>query len=526
MCKSEQHEVFWIYQPYSLLLSTDLIPLSCMSVDQKMNAVTRLFILIMLLLLVLNINHVFLITCIGLIVIIIIYVINYQIEMNTETFETDCDKMVIDNTSFEKSCFTDVDVNNLSNFLYVPPPINNIRFNDPPPFIAPSHDLEEWKQSTLTQHSAINGNKSGYSLKQSGYKLNNSSTNCGINAPTMSCDTEKRPYRKCDINTTYKCESTCEKRPDYHIPCVRSDGLNIKNKIPVYSVKEKKDNSNKLPVYSVKENFDNDIGALITQGPISVKTCERSCVKGRDHVPNKDCNKECLSLPGDLIEHCGYNPEKGKYNMPHNQPMAINDYYPSLSKYQQDVNTQILDPSGTYIRTEVNEPQMTNLGISFAQQFEPIQKTKIGDEEEIVTFKNPRLYKPPREVYDYGEFTPDSIFDPRTAGYGDDRRTYIDNITGQPRFYYDDINVAREGNYFTRNKIDVYNFSNQSGVFDSCVNDNPLEVVKSQAQDAFIDNGNDYRQSLQISLMKKSNEMTRQRRMFPLQRDSRTRVMK
>jgi hypothetical protein len=91
---------------------------------------------------------------------------------------------------------------------------------------------------------------------------------------------------------------------------------------------------------------------------------------------------------------------------------------------------------------------------------------------------------------------------------------------------YDDINAAREGNYVTRSNIDVYNYANQAGVFDKCVNENPLEVVKAEVQNAFIDNGNAFRTSLQESLMKKSNEMTRQRRLFPLQRDSRTRGMK
>ena len=73
MYKHEQHEKFWIYQPYSLLMSTDLVPISCMTLDQKMNAVTRLFILISLLLLILNIKNVFLIFCVGLIIIILIY---------------------------------------------------------------------------------------------------------------------------------------------------------------------------------------------------------------------------------------------------------------------------------------------------------------------------------------------------------------------------------------------------------------------------------------------------------------------
>ncbi len=507
--QAHEKENFWVYQPYSLLMSTDLVPVSCMTLDQKMNAVTRLFILITLLLLILNVKNVFLIFCVGLIIIILIYVINYQLEMNTESFE-DCGRTIINDESFEKSCFTDVDINNLSNFLYVPPPVNNIRFNDPPPFIAPSHDLEEWKQSTLTQHTAINGNKGGYSLKQSGYNLNCASTNCGINEPRMTCDETKLPYRKCEIEREYKCETGSVAR-------IKPNMYNENIKIPVYSVKENFESP--PPILDKISDYYDSLGVN------SIKTCERKCRAGTDKTSTKDCNKNCTSLPGDLIEHCGYNPDKGRAGMPHNQPMAINDYYPTLQKYFTDVNTQILDPSGIYTRTEVNEPQMTNLGISFPQQLEPIQKTRIGDEE-FITYKNPRLYSEPRKVYDYGEFTPDSIYDPRTAGYGDERRTYIDNVTGQPRWMYDDINAAREGNFFTRNDIDVYNFTNQIGVFDTCVNDNPLEVVKSQAQDAFINNGNDFRTSLQASLMKKSNEMTRQRRLFPIQRDSRTRGMK
>lgn len=502
---NEQHEIFWIYQPYSLLMSTDLIPIPCMTLDQKMNAMTRLFILIVILLLILNVKNILPIFCIGLIIIVLIYVINYKIEMNTESFEDGCcsqdGKTIVDDKSFQKTCFTDVDVNNLSNYLYVPPPVNNIRFNDPPPFIAPSHDIEEWKQSTLVQNSIINSNRGGYSLKQSGYNLNCASTNCGINEPRLSCNNPNLPYRECDIKKTYRCESSCDSgdERDFRLPCINRGTpppRKLKSSIPIYS--------------DIVESFDPNTE--------SIKTCEKKCGQGTDTMRSKECNKKCVALPGDLIEHCGYNPEKGLSGMPHNQPMSINDYYPTLSKYHTDVNTQIIDPSGIYTRTEINEPQMTNLGISFAQQFEPMQKTCINNEE-IINYKDPRLYSPPQKVYDYGEFTPDSVFDPRSGGYGDERRTYIDKMTGQPRWMYDDINAAREGNYFTRNKIDIYNFTNQIGVFDTCVNDNPLEVVKAQAQDAFINNGNDFRTSLQASLMKKANEVTRQRRLFPISRN-------
>ena len=212
--------------------------------------------------------------------------------------------------------------------------------------------------------------------------------------------------------------------------------------------------------------------------------------------------------------------------MPHNQPMAVDDYYPTLKKYHQDINTQIIDPSGVYTTTEINEPQMTNLGISFTQQFQPIEKIRGDDDEEMWVRKDPRLYKPVQKIYDYGEITPTNIYDPRSGGYGDARRTYIDQNTGQPRFYYDDKNAARETNFITRSKIDVYNFTNQTGVFDEHVNENPLEVVKNQVHNAFIDNGNEYRHSLQESLMRKGNEKVRQQRLAPLRRDVPTRNMK
>ena len=497
MLNTEEHETFWIFKPVSLLSSTDLIPLTCMTLDQKMNAVTRFLILITLLLLLFNVNNALIMFFSALVIIILIYVIYYKIEMNTECFESD---VIVDNNSFQQSCYqNDVDLNNLLSFNYEPPAIHNLRFNDPPPYISPSHDLENWKESSLTQHSHIKGNKGGYSQKQSGYKSYNATTACGINPPIYQCEDEALPYRVCTREKTYNCENTS----------IRNNTHDHKNKIPVYTV----------------ENFKHDGDYYDTIGNQSIKTCEQKCTRGREQVPTKDCNKQCVALPGDLIEHCGYNPDKGCAGMPHNQPMSINDYYPTLTGYHKNLNTQIIDPSGVYTQTEVSEPQMTNLGISFAQQFQPLQTVREGDSE-IIIRKNPRLYSNPQKIYDYGEITPDSIYDPRSAGYGDDRRTYIDTISGQPRFYYDDINAAREGNFITRNNIDVYNFTNQIGIFDEQVNSNPLEIIKSQAHDAFINNSNDYRTSLQESLMRKSNEMVRQRRLFPIQRDSRTRNMK
>jgi len=500
MSSSDNQEIFWIYQPYSLLTNLDLIPVKCMTLDQKMNAITRFFLLCILILLFLQVKNIYLFFFIGLIIIITVYLINYTMSSNTtkESFTP---------------CFTDVNINDLLNYVHVPPPVNNARFNDPPPYIAPSHNIEDWKQSTLVEHSAINGNKGGYSLKTSGYKFKDASTNCGINSPYYSCDEKNLPYRVCKTNTTPigSCSPTTVDYKEPECGCSECVG-EATNDVPKI-IENILTPSNKIPVYKVGN-------------PFSRKTCERKCLKGKSGPINFKSDY-CVASPGDLIEHCGYNPDKGMLaGMPHNQPMSVNDYFPTLKQYHQDVNTEIIDPSGVYTTTEVNEPQMTNLGISFPQQFQPLETVTDCNGDELIIRKNPRLYKPLRKIYDYGEITPDSVFDPRSDGYGDARRTYIDQVTGQPRFYYDDINAARESNFITRNKIDVYNFTNQTGIFDEEVNDNPLEMVKYQAHDAFINKGNDFRHSLQESLMRKGNEKARQQRLAPLRRDGRTRTMK
>lgn len=495
----ELADCFWIYNPRALFATCELSPSKCMTNGRKMNAVTRLFLVCMLVALAVawvspRVDTIYMPLLIGIIVIIVVYLINSR-------------RATMENFS---PCQTDVNVNALLDYVHAPPPINNPRFNTPPPYIPPSHNLDDWKQSTFAEHSAVNGNKGGYSLRTSGYKFTDASVNCGINSPHANCDEKVLPFRACNLPRTpinTSCSPSSSPSSVTIVPGDAGAGDTVAT-ITANTVSA----TNKVPVYKVGD-------------PFSRYTCEKNCTKGRTGVIDIKSDR-CVAFPGDLIEHCGYNPEKGSLaGMPHNQPMSIDDYFPTLKKYHEDLNTQIIDPSGVYTTTEVNEPQMTNLGISFPQQFQPLEELKDCDKTLIVR-RNPRLFTPIQKVYDYGEITPDSIYDPRSGGYGDARRTYIDQVTGQPRFYYDDINAGRESNFITRNKIDVYNFTNQVGIFNERVNDNVLETVKPQVHDAFITNGNDHRHSLQQSLMRKGNEKARQQRLAPLRRDVPTRTMK
>jgi len=57
------------------------------------------------------------------------------------------------------------------------------------------------------------------------------------------------------------------------------------------------------------------------------------------------------------------------------------------------------------------------------------------------------------------------IYDPRLTGYGTNYRSYVEPITGQPRYYYRDIDQQTQNGYLTRNKIDFAQFGTTTGAY-------------------------------------------------------------
>lgn len=109
---------------------------------------------------------------------------------------------------------------------------------------------------------------------------------------------------------------------------------------------------------------------------------------------------------------------------------------------------------------------------------------------------------------------PSMIYDPRRVGYSDSKRSYVDKLLGQPKFYYDDINAVRAPNYITRNKIDIYSFGESTGRLldprDSCGDNNQLAVEE------FHNSTLQHRSDIMQSLMNKRNGEMWQLREFPI----------
>ena len=106
------------------------------------------------------------------------------------------------------------------------------------------------------------------------------------------------------------------------------------------------------------------------------------------------------------------------------------------------------------------------------------------------------------------------MYDPRQNGYGSQKRAYLDPMTGQPRYFYKDIDATRRGNFFTRNNIDHLPFAPQTGLMRDSIN---LDV-QSAADSAYLDQNSQFRENLQQSLMSKRNSEMWQLRKYPISR--------
>ena len=162
-------------------------------------------------------------------------------------------------------------------------------------------------------------------------------------------------------------------------------------------------------------------------------------------------------------------------------------------KYNENVFTQTVTP-GTYKINTRNEPINSNMGISIAEQNEEPNYEMIEPFEDVNT---------------------SNVYDPRFYGYGTSYRGYVEKNTGQPRFYYDDVDAVRMPNYITRNKIDVMPFGDAYGA-DNDGGNKYHSNITALADKHYLDSALQFRTEMQDRLMRKINANQWQQKMFPI----------
>jgi len=199
----------------------------------------------------------------------------------------------------------------------------------------------------------------------------------------------------------------------------------------------------------------------------------------------------------------GYNPVQFENSaFPSNAPQGIREQSSDLTDYHKRLFTQTVQP-GVYYREDVVEPVNSNIGISFQQEFLPRTYNRI-ENGEFITVDHEPIPSP----------NIDNVYDPRFNGYSSSTRCYVDRVTGQPRFAYDDINAVKMPNYITRTKIDTHDFSDTYGPVPGV--GRSLNEIRPLAQDAFYRDSEQFRNDISTSAMRKMNAAMWQRRQAPL----------
>jgi len=185
-----------------------------------------------------------------------------------------------------------------------------------------------------------------------------------------------------------------------------------------------------------------------------------------------------------------------------------------------DIATQIIQP-GVYSYNDENEPISSNIGISCTKQFSPMGALIDGGNVSMIQSK-----KLPIPEVTYSEnLGASTVYDPRFTGYSSSDRSYIDKLTGQPRFYYDDVDAIRRPNYLIRSNIDHIESAEHYGPMkpnrDILSNH---QAIRRTAQEQFLDDTLLQRTELQERLMRKRNAEMWQLRQAPLSRQSAKRI--
>jgi len=231
-----------------------------------------------------------------------------------------------------------------------------------------------------------------------------------------------------------------------------------------------------------------------------------------------------LNSSGDVVCcNTPFNPQQMIQNhLPTNFPTGPCSRESQYDTYNQQMFTQILEPNARYARQEVIEPSNANLGISFQQQFQPVT---CQEDQGGVTYitHDPRIQPPPLNSKPTPRAPQPSLantYDPRSFGYGTSYRSYNDTMTGQPRFFYDDVDAIRRPNYLTRSKIDHADWAESYGTIRQEQIDGPIpsQTAHAMADQQFLQDSLGHRGELQERYMRKyNNQIGWQRRQAPIQ---------
>lgn len=491
-------ERFWLLDPKGLMKSLNFLPTKRMSLDQQMNAFTRSLIVISLGLYLFNAPNALSFFFLSICAVIILYFVQKRMSCTRENYTGNCGyattsklrgisenngatnkipiprygtsiggaiasvtpvlpQMQLDSGNI--NVYTIEEPSHYNDKNYVFPNQRLAQGANPitkiaPVIPVPSHDLSYWKANNLIEHSAVN-------------KIQ-----------------QRDAYLSGYANSTY-----CVPKAPYTSIC--------------QSIMSQKDERDSSQVGVVRENFPIEDIYNLTEKEVK-----------------KEKNKtvECVDeTPGWVNTSNGYNQRQTKFGLPANLPVGNCQESPNLVDINESMFTQTIQP-GVFQKFNVVEPINSNIGISFQQQFEPVT-CSLDKNGVMFTQNDPYEIDAVPQQYEQGlEVNYANVYDPRFSGYGTSYRSFTEPVTGQTRYYYDDINSVRMPNYITRSKVDTIPGADTYNSLISGFNDQGnvnTANIRQIVQDKWLEDSMEFRNDMTTRLMRKRNAEMWQVKMAP-----------
>ena len=478
-----QKNKFWLEKPINLFCTMDVIPLDDMNIAEQMNSLSRLVLIVFFILTLINFKYNILFLLLSLLFIIILYYI--QRKQMTR--------------------------NNSEHYTKVSGAPTPRSVGPTPRSVGPTpHTLHKYpKPASVGQPLSVTPSSGRFcndafeldgpkgAFNNVAYMSNNQRLVGPPNPKTLVAPVIVPPAA--DMNY-WRANNL-----------VVQSGINEESQIDVYQSgyqistccpSQNADCLQQLPLYKNRRDL-----------PQSASTSLPHYIENFDQVPRPNES-------GWVNTSCGYNPEQlYSAGLPTNLAAGNCAKDPSMKQYNKNLFTQTIQP-GVYTQSQIIEPINSNIGISFQQQFLPTTREIDQNTGQIMfTQHDPRIFQP--------EFAPESmiesaneanVYDPRFSGYGTSYRSYTDELTGQTRFYYNDVDAIRMPNYIVRSKIDNQPFADQYGPipggdeFGNKFNSD----IRGLANNAFLDNALQFRTEMQERLMRKVNTNSWQQRQAPI----------
>jgi len=521
------NSLFWLEQPLELVRDIKFVPKKTMKSEDKSNTITRLVIVIFLILYLLNYKYSFLFLLLSIFIIIILYYLQRETmtESYVDTRKPHTTQPFIENMEklyesgkkeYKTNRYTvqkfpsyyanrQEATESIPNQTFISKNQRLAGGPNPKTLVAPiitppSYDWEYWKGNDFIFPSIINEKRtqdwygSGYITTDEPVIESFEDRPRGPAPPqagTYEAYRSEQNNSQADSNNPYYANS-------YKSPQDPLDYLgdyNGKYKIPVKNGQ-----------------------AMGTEVVVPKDRVKRSLYKSQDYQSFSKTDG-VQKYPGDINKSCTYDASNLDYNLPSNMMAGNCERNTNVSELNKQIFTSTVTP-GVYYNTQIIEPFNSNIGISFDQQIPPRKVTREKNGDLLYTAMDPSLYQPEKEIdhNDYGT-APYEVYDPRTNGYGTGDRTYVHTVTGQPRFFYDDVNAVRRPNYITRTNIDhlldadSYGITRTNGeiITNNC-------DIRNIAEKGLMNNFLDHRTDMMNRLMRKTNAEQWQQRMAPIRK--------